>query len=35
LTKASGGKFAKPPKQTLKPFSAKEPPSQRTKTDTK
>jgi len=32
---AFGGTFAKPLKPTRKPSFAKEPPSQRTKTDTK
>jgi hypothetical protein len=35
FTNAFGGTFAKPHKPTLKPSFAKEPPSQRTKTDTK
>ena len=35
MTNAFGGTFAKPHKQKLKPSFAKEPPSQRTKTDAK
>lgn len=35
LANAIGGTFAKPHKPTLKPSFAEEPPSQRTKTDTK